>query len=225
MQFERLQKLTEKLDDFLRIRDFRQNRTVGGRLDRWFGIGRHTVAALILPCLLCAFLILASPSRSRIQLAIFAFGVSAAVIAGGMRVSNRKRWPLVTDLVLQVSVVLLTAIGIWSLGGDEYRETGVYRHLLVPVASALGIALLTAGAFVGLMFRPLRAQSKYGEYLTRTELFASRGPVPRVTIGTIVTSLLSALFRAPLALLTLPAMAVLISPPVWLREVTVTVFA
>jgi hypothetical protein len=225
MQFKTLKKLTEKLDDFLRFQDFQQNRTVGGPLDGLLGIGRYSTPVLVLPSLVCALLVLASPAPSRMASAIVVFFASGAILAGWMRLSYEKKWPLISDLFVQVVVVSLTGFIVWQLGPNQFRDSGLYRHLLIPVAAALCIALLAASVLVGVMFRKLRTVSMYGRYLKVTELFASRGPAPDVTPGTILTSLLTALFRAPLALLTLPAIAALVSPPIWLFPLTGTVFA
>ena len=53
---------SDKLDEWLRFHDFHAHRTVGGRLDRFFHISRHTVSAVILPCFVCGLMLLASPS-------------------------------------------------------------------------------------------------------------------------------------------------------------------
>lgn len=218
---ERLREFTEGLDDFLRLNDLRAHRTVGGRLDSWFGIQRHTVPALALPSFLCALLVLGTPSLMRAGVAFVVAAVAFGGLAYAMRRSNDRRWPVAIDLVTQVGAVLLTAGALWALGPDEYQDIGVYRHVFIPLAAALSLSLLVASGIATLMFRGLNEHSRYGEYLKHTELFASRGAAPTVTLGTVLAALVIALFRAPLALLTLPAIVALLMPPFWLLWVTV----
>ena len=52
-----------------------------------------------------------------------------------------------------------------------------------------------------------------------------RGPAPSVTIGTILTSLVMVAFRAPLALLTLPAIVALVSPTAFIWYSTIPMLA
>lgn len=219
MEFPRLRRLTVKFDDALRRSDFAVHRTLGGRLDRWCGIGRHTLSALVLPSLLCALLVLGSPAPVRIGLAA-ATGLGVAVLLGIlMRRSNRRGSPVVADLLLQTGIVLAVVAVVWLIGQDRHHDSLPYRHLLLPLAAALSIALMVAAVLAGALFRPLRKQSRYGDYLRATELFASRGTAPEVTPGTIFTALLTVPFRAPLALLTLPAIATLSARPEWLPVV------
>src|SRR5579872_770864 len=223
MTFPRLAKLTEKLDDVLRFRDLHAHRTVGGRLDvpdARYGIRRHTRPALVLPALLCGFLILAAPSLLRSAIAVIVAAAVFLILRRVMAYSDRKNWPLRRDLLIQIVAVLLTAGAVWIFGQDSYRPDGVYRHFFLGIAVALCFALLAASALVFTLFHRLCESSDYDQYLNETELFADRGPAPVVTEGTIVTALLMALFRAPLQLLTVPAMVALVMPPVWVRPAT-----
>ena len=98
--------MTEKLDDQLRIMDFRAQRTVGGPLQRLCNIRRHTAAALILPALLCALLILGSPSASRTLWALVTVVFVLAGLISFMRMSDWKTWPIKLDPVLVLRALL-----------------------------------------------------------------------------------------------------------------------
>jgi Patatin-like phospholipase len=216
---------SEKLDDRLRFRDLHVHRTVGGQLDRWFSICRHTRPALTLPCLICGLIVLASPSSDRILMAIGCAVLVGLVLTIYMRRSARNNWPVQLDLLLQCLVVLLVAAIVWRFGKDEYQDRGVYRHIFIVGAGLLALCLVVAAFLVRLMFRRIQSQSQYQAYLTRTELFLARGPAPYVTIGTILTSLVMVAFRAPLALLTLPAIVALISPTAFIWYLTIPTLA
>ncbi|WP_395702870.1 hypothetical protein [Aquabacterium sp.] len=225
MSFAHLQRLTVWLDDTIRHWDFRQRRTAGGRLDTLCGIDRHTPAALLLPAAVCALLVLASPTPARIALALLAAALAIAVLVPWLRYSARRCLPLRYDVVAQGVLVLAVALASWIGRPDEYQASTPYRHLLVPVSAALALTLLLAGWLADWVFRHLRAQSQYGSYLQNTELFASRGPEPAVTLGTLLTALLTVPLRAPMALLTLPALTALVTPPAWMPLATAIVFA
>src|SRR5947209_7907941 len=218
--FEWLRTRSERLDDYLRFRDFYAHRTAGGRLDRWLKINRHTLPALVLPCLICALIVLASPSLERTLIAIGCAIVVGLVTAIFMRHSARRNWPIPVDLVFQCAMVLLVAGIVWISHNNEYQDQHLYRHVFVVVTVLLAIALLVGAILAHFMFRRMHAKSRYGDglqnryrdYLRATELFASRGPAPEVTSGTILTSLIMTAFRAPLALLTIPAIVALVSP-------------
>ncbi len=141
-----------------------------------------------------------------------------------MRISDRNGWDVKVDLVFQSVVVTSVAGLVWGLGTDQYRESGLYRHALVPIAVAIVLSLLCGATMLGPIFRRIRS-SNYSQYLTVTELFASRGPKPVVTPWTIVVALFTAPFRAPLLLLTPPAIITLLAAPVWVRPVAVTSFS
>jgi hypothetical protein len=216
--------VTEKLDIWLRFCDFESHRTVGGRLARWFGIGRHSLPAVTLPALLCGFMVMASPTPMRAGMALVTTAVAAAVLVALLRRSCEKRRSLRHDLLLEFLVVGVVAAVVWLVGGDTYTEGTVYRNLLLPMTVAVGVGLVVASGLVDLMFRRLRQQSCYGEYLKKTELFASSGEVSPITIGTVLTAIATALFRAPLGLLTAPGIAAIITPPVWYKWAALCVF-
>src|ERR1700688_133931 len=194
--------LTEKLDDGLRIADFRIQRTVGGPLDNVCNIRRHAIGALLFPSLLCALLILASPSITRVLMAAITAVVVCFLLIVLMRKSDSRGWSIKIDLVFQAFAVILLGALIWCSGRNQYSDKGLYRHVLVPIAAALSFSLLCAAGLLGPMFRRIKAEAQYEGYLRLTELFASRGPAPEITMATLATALLTAPFRAPLALLT-----------------------
>jgi hypothetical protein len=207
--------MTEKLDDQLRIMDFRAQRTVGGPLQRLCNIRRHTAAALILPALLCALLILGSPSASRTLWALVTVVFVLAGLISFMRMSDWKTWPIKLDLLVQSAVMTIVAGLVWGFGADQYQDHGLYRHALVPIAAALVLSLLCGAIILGPIFRRIRT-GKYSHYLRVTELFASRGSKPVVTFWTVVVALFTAPFRAPLLLLTPTAIVTLLATPVWI---------
>ncbi len=225
MTFDRLQRLTVWLDDTIRHWDFRQRRTAGGRLDAWCGIDRHTPAVLLLPATVCALLVLASPTPARIGLALLTAVLAVAILVPWLRYSAKRCLPLRYDVLVQAALVLATALACWLGRPDDYQPSTPYRHLLVPVTAALALTLLLAGWLADWVFRHLRTQSEYDKYLQNTELFASRGPDPAVTPGTLLTALLTVPLRAPMALLTLPAIATLVVPPAWMPLVPAIVLA
>ncbi len=224
MLFHLLRWMTEKLDDQLRIMDFRAQRTVGGPLQKLCNIRRHTTAALTLPALLCALLILGSPSASRSVWAVVTVVLVSACLIWFMRMSDRKEWDVKLDLLFQSVVITIVAGLTWWLGTDQYRDDGLYRHALVPIAVALVLSLLCGAAILGPLFRRIHTNN-YGQYLTVTELFASRGPAPVVTFWTIVVALFTAPFRAPLLLLTPTAIVTLLSAPVWVMPASIATFS
>jgi hypothetical protein len=219
-----LSKVTVALDAAARRWDFVSSRTAGGLLDRSLNIDRHSMPALWLPASLCALLILGSPTPWRIGAALIAAAIAATLLAAFMRHSARHGWPLRADLAFQVVVVLAAGACAWIWRPETYTETGTYRHLLVALVGAMAIALAVGASIIEPLFRPLRQVSQYAACLRRTELFSAGGPAPVVTPGGIVTALLTVPVRAPLALLTPPAIAALVVPPAWLVPVTATVF-
>ena len=221
--FAFLRSLTEWLDDCLRILDFRAQRTVDGPLQKLCGIRRHTPPALLLPALLCALVVLGSPSLSRILWASLDVVIVLVCLIVFMRRSDQEGWSVKVDLLFQAIVVMLLAGLVWWRGTDQYRDEGLYRHALVPIAAALAFSLLCGAAMLGPMFVRMRT-GNYTHYLRVTELFASRGPAPQVTLGTIVTALFTAPFRAPLALLTPVAIATLVAAPVWVKPAALATF-
>jgi len=222
MIFRFLRCLTGKLDDGLRIADLRMQRTVGGPLDKICKIRRHAFGAVALPSLLCALLVLASPSILRAILAATTAVVVCGLLIVLMRISDARGSSVRVDLAFQAVVVILLSALIWWFGPDQYSSRGLYRHVLVPIAAALSFSLLCAAGLLERIFRRVRAETKYDVYLKETELFASRDPAPEVTFGTLVTALLTAPIRAPFALLTPTAIATLVASPVWVWPATLT---
>jgi hypothetical protein len=221
--FAFLRCVTERLDDGLRILDFRAQRTVDGPLQKFCKIRRHTPPALFLPALLCALVVLGSPSLSRILWATLTSVIVFVCLLVFMRRSDQGGWPVKFDLLFQAIVVMLVAGLVWWRGADQYQDEGLYRHALVPIAAALTFSLLCGAAMLGPIFQRIRTDN-YSHYLRVTELFASRGPAPQVTFGTIVMALLTAPVRAPLALLTPIAIATLVAAPVWVKPAALATF-
>src|SRR5262249_52482497 len=129
------------------------------------------------------------------------------------------------DVVMQAATIQLSGLRIWVRGPDQYRDHRQYRHILIPIAAAVSIARLGAAALARRVFQRVQQDSKNAEYLKQTELVDSRGAPPQVTLVTILTALLTASFRAPIALLTPPAIAALLATPVWLVLATSITFA
>jgi hypothetical protein len=130
-----------------------------------------------------------------------------------MKVADLKAWPIMLDLLFQSAVVMLVASRVWFFGSDQYQQRGSYRHILVPIALAIVVSLICGALILRAMFRRIRTNN-YAKYLSVTELFASRGPKPVVTLWTVIVALLTAPFRAPLLLLTPTAIVTLLAAPV-----------
>src|SRR5262245_33234265 len=109
----------QRLDEAIRHWDRHANRTVGGWLDIICGIDRHTLSALCLPTLLCALLVLASPSLPRLGLAAVTGVTVAVVLLVVMRHSAAKKQPLAVDLWAQIIAVLVVVAVICFVGGDR----------------------------------------------------------------------------------------------------------
>lgn len=217
----RLLKLSKKLDEFLRFLDLRSRRTAGGWMERRLQIDRHTLAALLLPSALCALLVLGAPTPSRLGIAVIVGFLVCGILVWQMRKSTAHRWPVFVDLLVQAVMVLAVALGIWICAPSEYQETAPYRHAFVPVAAAIAIALLLGASMLGPIFTGPLGRSKYPDCFKRTELFASPGDALPFSVGALLAGSIAVAFQAPLALLTLPAIATLIVPPIWIPSVPI----
>ena len=229
---KRLLARSDKLDERLRFYDFYAHRTFGGWLNGLCQINRHTLSALILPCLVCGLMVLASPSMFRFLMSLISIALVGVILAWFMKRSALKTWPVQVDLVAQSMMVLLIATLIWIVGDNEYQEHGLYKHVFVVVAALLAITFLVAAALIGWMFKRIQrqnlkpnGQTNYGDYLQKTELFASRGAAPDVTVGTILSSSVTILLRSPLALLTVPAIVALVSPTAYVWQLALLALA
>ncbi len=220
VQVKKVPSFTERLDDAMRQWDRRANRTVGGMLDQWCGIDRHTLPALLLPAILCGLLVLGSPSLGRLGFALVCAAVVGAVLVRMMRRSAKENRSIGRDVATQAAAVLAVVAVIALGGGDQAEGHRPYRHLFLALAAVTSIALLVAAASVDRLFGWLRDTSCYGAYLKRTELFASRGG--REPSNWPITLLSAATFAilSPLALLMLPALAIVLVPPYWVSWAT-----
>ena len=221
MKIAGLQTLSKKLDEFLRFLDLRSRRTAGGWMENRLHIDRHTPAALLLPSGLCALLVLGAPTLARFGIALISGALVCAVLIWQMRKSTTGRWPVFFDLLVQAAMVLALALAIWIWTPSQYQEVGPYRHTFIPVAAAIAIALLLGAALLGPIFSGPLSTSKYPVYFKRTELFASPGEPLPFSAGAWVAGSIAVVLQAPLALLTLPAIATLIVPPVWIPFVLI----
>mgnify|MGYP001443386076 CR=1 FL=1 len=215
--------LSQQLDALLRFLDLRTRRTLGGWMDRKFKVARHTAAALVLPSILCGLLVLGSPDRYRWLFAAIVALVVGFVLVRLMQWSGRHASsPIVVDLVAQVAVVVIVCGLIWASAPDHlYRDGLPYRHALLPIAVAVGIALLVGATLIGRLFKWPVSVSKYPCYLQDTELFLSAGPAAPLSTWTLLAGSAAVASRAPLALLTVPAIATLVVPPVWIPLVPI----
>jgi hypothetical protein len=214
-----LTKLSKKLDDFLRFSDLLTRRTAGGWMDTKLKIGRHSGAALLLPSVLCGLLVLGSPTGLRSWIAL---GVTLLVGFGlirQMQWSSKRNSPIVYDLLTQAIFVFVVGGAIWIASPDTYCDVRPYRHAFIPLTVAVALALLTGAGLLHPLFKWLLDKSQYAVYLTKTELFASRDETPPFSAGTVIITAVAVAIRAPLALLTLPALAILMAPPAWILPV------
>jgi hypothetical protein len=214
-----LTRWSEKLDDLLRYADLFSRRTAGGWMDRRFRIGRHSGAALLLPAFLSGLLVLGSPSVERFFIAMVVTLTVGAALGWQMRWSTGKNAPIFYDFVAQVATIGFIVGGFWIFSADKFSAAGPYRHIFIPLTAAVAVSLLIGASLLHPLFKWLLERSAYGEYLQQTELFAARGETPPFSLDTIIISAAAVAIRAPLALLTLPALAILMAPPAWIWAV------
>ncbi|MBQ1763413.1 MAG: hypothetical protein IIZ92_10995, partial [Aquincola sp.] len=119
VQVKKVPSFTERLDDAMRQWDRRANRTVGGMLDQWCGIDRHTLPALLLPAILCGLLVLGSPSLGRLGFALVCAAVVGAVLVRMMRRSAKENRSIGRDVATQAAAVLAVVAVIALGGGDQ----------------------------------------------------------------------------------------------------------
>ena len=211
-----LTRWSKKFDDFLRYADLFSRRTAGGWMDRKFGISRHSGAALILPALLSGLLLVETPTVAHAVIAAVVAVVVCGLLILLMRLSTQRNSPIGYDLLSQTLLIGLLLGGIWIGSPDEYSPDKPYRDLFTPLTAAAAIALLCGAMLLPPLFTWLRTNSLYPGYLKVTELFAERGATPPFSFGTMVVSAVAVAVRAPMALLTLPALVILLAPPAWI---------
>ena len=214
---------SEKLDESLRLADLHARRTVGGWMDVQLGIRGHSPAAVLLPAALCALLVLGSPTTFRSVVAVGAGLVVGLLVVLQLRSATRSKKTITFDFGAQVLLMLLLCSAIWIWGGDTYKEDWPYTHVFIPLAIVAAAALVTGRLALGQLGKGLTDPNGYPEYLKRTELFASREAVPEWSLGSLLAAV-STPVRSPLMLLTLPAIATLLSPPAWIPLIPWTVF-
>jgi hypothetical protein len=210
-----LTRWSEKLDDWLRYADLFSRRTTGGWMDMRLGISRHSAAALVLPAALSGLLVLGSPSVIRFWIALIVTLAIGGTLLLQMRWSTKKNAPIFWDLFAQVAIMAVVLGIIWFLSPDQFSDAGPYRHFFVPLTAAVAVSLLVGAGLLHPLFKWLLDTSAYSGYLKHTELFACRSHTPPLSLGMVVVSALAVAIRAPLALLTLPALAILVAPPAW----------
>ena len=211
-----LNAFAEWLDDRCRYGDLKWQRFDCNVLS-FMGVRRENIEAFLWPSLIAAAMWTGMPTLKPIQ----AWGVGIGVVFFFLLVwANRKSRSSTEDLVIQVVLVSVLAISIWSVGPDEAgTDSLVYRNLLIPIVLIVGIALLIAVWIAREICRPLYIQPGYGPYLAVTELFLVRGSrLPRSK------SLLSLSIFIPFSVLLQPmqlawpvAIAVLAAPPAYVN--------
>ena len=208
--------LAAHLDDWCRIVDLNWERLDSSPISR-FGVRRENVEAFVLPSLIAAAFWTGMPTLNLIQLLGVGIGLVTFVI---LVVLNRICTSAAQDLFVQVLLLFVLGGAIWTFGPDEAgTDSLVYRHLFIPVVLIVGLALLVSTFLAGQLLRPLQQASNYGEYLTRTELFQSRGKRIELASRAWVRAILSVfgVLLRPLELLLPVAGAVLLSGPAHLR--------
>jgi predicted acylesterase/phospholipase RssA len=191
-----LRRWANGLDDWMRFTDIRWQR---------MGADGHNFDAYLWPSLVAAALWTGMPSLGW----HLAGGLAVGLLAYGIFRAGRRRHLL----AVQVAVLALLGGGIWAFGPDEAPgDGGVYRHLLIPVTVAVGVALLAAARLARSLFGPLAEGSTYRQGLAVTELFQSRGRYAAVG-GALVWQVVTGLFGSALLMLLPAAIAVLVAPP------------
>src|SRR5258708_38617588 len=142
MIFTVLEQLARRADDFLRFRDFHSHLTVGGLLDRKFGINRYTLGALTLPALLCGALVMGTPTLFAARAGWAAGTVIAVFVALWlfMKWSSRRRTAVRVDVVAQAGAGAAIGAVIWLTGADKFNPHP-FKHLLIPAAGGAALGL------------------------------------------------------------------------------------
>jgi hypothetical protein len=203
------------LDERFRFFDRDVHRTQGGIL-RHFGIHRHSPGVLILPTLVCGWMVAGSPALGLRLL----YALLTALLVLFITLVMTKRYcgaPLWKDLAVQIVVVGAVGLIVWVRGGDVFQVDKVYRHMFLPLAGMMIIAMAFAAWLAPRLFRDLGDTSRFADYLPRTELFADYGPERQVTFPILALSGVTAPFRGPLQLLLLPALTAILMRPEWLH--------
>jgi hypothetical protein len=208
--------LLRYVDECFRFFDRDIHRTHGGILSE-FGIDRHSPGVLILPTLVCAWLVAASPTLGM----RLVYTVIAAIVVLITTHSLTKRFQasrgIIADLIIQLMLIGAVDLIVCGLGSDTFQADSLYRHVFIPISFMIVISLAFAAWLASRLFKDLKSASEFPKYLTRTELFASYGPERQVTRPLLVLSGITAPLRGPLQLLLLPALAIVVVPWYWLN--------
>lgn len=224
--FKFLSDLASYIDEKMRFADLAMNRTVGGLLDRAFGICRHSYEYLVLPALLAGIIILGVPEFSaRLYLSLPTIAVVFFLVLFLGRWSIRRGWSVRSEMMLQVVVVLSVAVIVWMAGGNTYQKGGsIYQHFFVLSAIVVSVTLIITGFLAGWVWKRSQNRNNYDDAITRTELFISRDAKTPLNWFYFFRSLLTVIPGAPLQLLLLPSILTLLAPPYILLPLAIGTF-
>jgi hypothetical protein len=204
-----------RLDSFFRHRDFDWNRTTGGWLDRHAGVGRHTLAGLLLASAIASLFWLGpTPTPGpRMALALATLLLTPPFLVWTMRVTIRRGWPVAADLIVQLA--LFAAIGglIVLLAGPDAPEWNgrIYPHILMVLVGIFSVGLIVCIPLARVLFTARAPLDRFAPALADTELFLFRGTAPTITVGQFFWHFLIVPVRAPLQLLAPAALATLLA--------------
>jgi hypothetical protein len=210
-----------RLDSFFRHRDFDWNRTAGGWLDRRVGVGRHTLAGLLLASAIASFLWLGpTPTPGpRLALALITLLVTPLFLVWTMRMTIARGWSVAADLIVQLA--LFAAIGgfIALSAGPEAQEWDgrLYPHIVLVLVAIFSVGLIVCIPLARTLFKPRAPLDGFAPALAHTELFLFRGTAPKVTFSLFFWHALIVPMREPLQLLAPAALATLLAWPGYLN--------
>ncbi len=203
---------TKWIDDWLRFSDLSIRRTVGGWWDGKWGFRGHSLAAVLLPTILCGLLALGSPTPERGPLAIGVAAGLGCVFFSLLWGATRCGRSVTFDFFAQVGLIAILSGCFWRWGSSVYDSERPYVHLFVPLTFATALALLFGRGALYFLCKGLAKTNRYPGYLKKTELFASSEAIPPQSLGVLLSAVAMPL-RAPLALLTIPALVTLLTTP------------
>ncbi len=210
-------RLANFLDDRLRRFDFWINRTAGGPSDRWLGIRRHPLPALLLPLVL-AVLLAAGPTPfigDRIVWVLTALAAALLLILGGYHVAGRWKKSLWFDLGLQLFLVTAVSAAVWLFADPSAKEADgkVYLHVLIPLVAIFAFGLVVAAPLASRMMKRFVRHKVLAEYLTETELFVHLQTPTSVNLIQLVRGLLTMPSLALILYFLLPPSIIAVSMP------------
>lgn len=211
------------LDSTIRRLDFRVSRTVGGPLERW-AISRHTWVAIGLPTAMTFFLVNGPALRfsaPRLVLAVGVAALAAPFFVLALRISERRRWSLTVDYVIQAAILSAIGAAAWFASSPSATQQtgGVYRQLYIPLAAIVATAGLAAAALAATLFRSKGARDTVPHRLTVVELFVKRLVTKPPSWGMLGVAFVGVLTSALGRLLLPPSFLVLLVPRSWVRGV------